>query len=1089
MENNCTKEINKINFLNRCFHGLISSFCFVNHKEKEYLLAGCGNILKCFILKSDKNELLFTKQIFDSYKITKIKEFQVLNRLYVFIIGETEIKYLVLHEKQISNLDISSLDCKMNISNDYILEINLIEYDTKYFLILGYVGNFLEIYSFDPINAAPDVKFIKRLMCQEKCIIYAMSSNKIGNYLNVASGTVFRNIIIWQVDIQIFSTVSHFSLKGHEGVIFDLKFLGENNLTSCSDDRSIRLWTIDYNNRSYQVSIFLGHSSRVWQAQINSKYNILISGSEDSTVKIYDLTSTKIIKEITSTHLGKSIRTLITVDDYLFTGGEDSQIFQWSVPDLLSIKFNTTNKKENSLVEKYFDLDTQDNQSKSMKSFVKSFSPAVKFLKFFKNNLYITSNHGLVIEYNILTAENKQIYSDPKFRCINSLVVIEKSIIFGLADGYIVQINLIKLIDEKYEVQIFNNIRIPFLFTKIINDQKILIAGNPLGAIKIFSSEANEDFEFNNDRSLYINLGVKSQAGICSCDLVKIFTNQFFILMGNNDGEIFYFPIKFIGKRIFIFDEIKFLKLFNDKVTQIIILNKEFDTSTKNKLKLDVLISSKDGKIKNLVLNYEDSILINNFSIKEVDSKMRNDITSIESCLIRNNNHMILAGHHGRNFVIYDSPTNSILHTYETGGNNRSFDFKLNLDKNCIMYAFSDAKRTNIISVNLNKCENYMSNFNIPLPGRLIHSSILLETLPELPFVFLSIGSEDANIFFYSINKIQREEMAYLDRFTKHSGAIRKIFLLKAEKIKQNDLFEISYYLGSVAACSECFLFKFTIIIHSNELKILKTSTTFISDLSVKHVGLDSRNLSISSLALKDEKFWIIYTNTYGNVENYLFNSLLNKLIFHSSINLKISNFIPLCSDILDIENNNANQANYLLILGLTNGIIIQYLVNYENNKIYVDDNKTSMFLLHQAGINDIKHHNASNNRFIFTCGEDSCIIVSLIDKTFELKILYKLNEFHSGPIKSLFLIEQITENSNKTFKDLLLFSGSYDQTLGLFTFKPSSNLFTENSLSKIKKIKLCLAELNCLSACSHNGEILIACVGQGLETRNLSLN
>ena len=91
-----------------------------------------------------------------------------------------------------------------------------------------FAHNYVE--SFDAKGA-----LLKRSFCQEECILYA---GDIKGDL-VASGTVFRSILLWRTTSPT-PEILH-RLEGHKGVIFDVRFMGD-TLASVSDDRSMRVW-------------------------------------------------------------------------------------------------------------------------------------------------------------------------------------------------------------------------------------------------------------------------------------------------------------------------------------------------------------------------------------------------------------------------------------------------------------------------------------------------------------------------------------------------------------------------------------------------------------------------------------------------------------------------------------------------------------------------------------------------------------------------------------------------------------------------------------------------------------------------------
>jgi hypothetical protein len=60
--------------------------------------------------------------------------------------------------------------------------------------IYGYVNNFIEIY----INN----NLTKTIFCPEKCIIYSMEIYETNDTIIIASGTVFRKIVLWTLSKQ-----------------------------------------------------------------------------------------------------------------------------------------------------------------------------------------------------------------------------------------------------------------------------------------------------------------------------------------------------------------------------------------------------------------------------------------------------------------------------------------------------------------------------------------------------------------------------------------------------------------------------------------------------------------------------------------------------------------------------------------------------------------------------------------------------------------------------------------------------------------------------------------------------------------------
>ena len=195
-------------------------------------------------------------------------------------------------------------------------------------LVNLYAHNYIEVFSLSPSTS----NLIARKFCEEQCILYAGDVRKQNGKFLVVSGTVFRSILVWEVDPQdadfknqkIHVPVQH-RLLGHTGVIFDTRFfLSHANLQigSVSDDRSLRIWeypsdeVLSLGKRSQpdQVRELYGHRSRVWK--VRKTQNFYATVSEDATCKLW-WTDPKIKEsekpfETLKGHVGKNVRAIAT---------------------------------------------------------------------------------------------------------------------------------------------------------------------------------------------------------------------------------------------------------------------------------------------------------------------------------------------------------------------------------------------------------------------------------------------------------------------------------------------------------------------------------------------------------------------------------------------------------------------------------------------------------------------------------------------------------------------------------------------------------------------------------------------------------
>ncbi len=77
-------------------------------------------------------------------------------------------------------------------------------------LLIGSCLNFVDIYEFpDDLNEEYKINLkqslLKRVFCPENCIVYSMSIrdyDNISGTVMIASGTVFTNLIIWEIDVK-----------------------------------------------------------------------------------------------------------------------------------------------------------------------------------------------------------------------------------------------------------------------------------------------------------------------------------------------------------------------------------------------------------------------------------------------------------------------------------------------------------------------------------------------------------------------------------------------------------------------------------------------------------------------------------------------------------------------------------------------------------------------------------------------------------------------------------------------------------------------------------------------------------------------
>lgn len=109
------------------------------------------------------------------------------------------------------------------------------------------------------------------------------------------------------------SPVSPLILAGHQKGVSCLEFspINSNIIVSCSDDLTIRIWSIDSQKC---VKILTKHTYHITTVKFNTKGNLLISGSADENITIWDVSNGKPIKTLAA-HSDPILSLSLTPDD------------------------------------------------------------------------------------------------------------------------------------------------------------------------------------------------------------------------------------------------------------------------------------------------------------------------------------------------------------------------------------------------------------------------------------------------------------------------------------------------------------------------------------------------------------------------------------------------------------------------------------------------------------------------------------------------------------------------------------------------------------------------------------------------------
>ncbi len=142
----------------------------------------------------------------------------------------------------------------------------------------------------------------------------------------LASGSWDKTIKLW--DIQTGQEI--YTLTGHQLQVTSVAFSSQGILASASFDRSIRLWYPDtWKNRPVQTLI--GHVQAVLAVAFSPNGQILATGSDDKTIKLWDVSTGSVIHTL-SNHCWSVATVVFSADgETLISGSWDKTVKFWRV--------------------------------------------------------------------------------------------------------------------------------------------------------------------------------------------------------------------------------------------------------------------------------------------------------------------------------------------------------------------------------------------------------------------------------------------------------------------------------------------------------------------------------------------------------------------------------------------------------------------------------------------------------------------------------------------------------------------------------------------------------------------------------------
>ena len=219
-------------------------------------------------------------------------------------------------------IDATRLIKKLKLKTPFLYEINTTEMPSPYTI---------DTYSFDKLrrNAASkyNLRTIKQFQYEKKINITINPINCIINLYNDTNGVAIAagNDILIIEDFNNYNQNNPDIMSGHLKTITSLVLLMEDKLASGSEDKTIKIWNI---SEKKCISTITGNYECI-QSLLKIDDNTLAAGAHD-TIRVFDIDSKKELYSLIGHE--KSVCTLIKLsEDKIVSGGYDNLIKIWDL--------------------------------------------------------------------------------------------------------------------------------------------------------------------------------------------------------------------------------------------------------------------------------------------------------------------------------------------------------------------------------------------------------------------------------------------------------------------------------------------------------------------------------------------------------------------------------------------------------------------------------------------------------------------------------------------------------------------------------------------------------------------------------------
>jgi len=196
--------------------------------------------------------------------------------------------------------------------------------------------NFFHVLSYTQLGAAPSSMLPPTFVYKNYHKLKTVKGHVQAAYCVTFDKTGSR--IITGADdflVKIWSTYTGdllFTLKGHDRDITDLA-INDNNtlLASGSNDNIVRVWSIE--RQFHPIAVLMGHTNAITSLSFcpNPKYPLLLSTSEDGTIRLWDVSDFSKEPTVLTTHELVLCHVWSTGGTKFVTGGNEGTVIVWSV--------------------------------------------------------------------------------------------------------------------------------------------------------------------------------------------------------------------------------------------------------------------------------------------------------------------------------------------------------------------------------------------------------------------------------------------------------------------------------------------------------------------------------------------------------------------------------------------------------------------------------------------------------------------------------------------------------------------------------------------------------------------------------------